>query len=130
MRQKSSQPGFLKSYRSRRGKEVECKIWEACRATAAASSFFDPITVGPFKEQFVDGAVGFNNPVNEVLAEAREIWPSNDPISSIQCIVSIGTGQPPLRSFGSTVFDVGKTLIRITTETENTAETFCDPIPI
>jgi hypothetical protein len=124
IRQENSQPVFLKSYRSRRGKEVKCKIWEACRATAAASSFFDPITIGPFKEQFVDGAMGFNNPVNEVLAEAQEIWPSNDPLASIQCVVSIGAGQPPLRSFGSTVFDVGKTLIRITTETEKTAEAF------
>jgi hypothetical protein len=39
-------------------------------------------------------------------------------------MISIGAGQPPLRSFGSTVFDVGKTLIRITTETEKTAEAF------
>lgn len=124
IRHENSQPVFLKSYRSRRGKEVKCKIWEACRATAAASSFFDPITIGPFKEQFVDGAVGFNNPVNEVLAEAQEIWPSNDPLTSIQCVVSIGAGQPPLRSFGSTVFEVSKTLIRIATETEQTAEAF------
>ncbi|KAH8701243.1 hypothetical protein GQ44DRAFT_832012 [Phaeosphaeriaceae sp. PMI808] len=41
--------------------EAGCKvvtIWEACRATSAATSFFDPIAVGRFGEEFVDGATG------------------------------------------------------------------------
>jgi hypothetical protein len=30
---------------------------------SAAKSFFDPIAIGPFDEEFVDGALGANNPV-------------------------------------------------------------------
>lgn len=42
------------------------KIWEACRATSAASTFFDPIAVGQYEEVFLDGATGANNPVQEL----------------------------------------------------------------
>jgi patatin-like phospholipase/acyl hydrolase len=44
----------------------QCNDMEACRATSAATSFFDPIAVGRFGEEFVDGATGANNPVREV----------------------------------------------------------------
>ena len=63
----------LSSYRSPRGRErLLCltKIWEAGQATSAASSFFDPITIGDFGETFVDGTTGANNPVYEVWNEA------------------------------------------------------------
>ena len=66
----------LTSYRSPRGRERllrTTKIWEAGRATSAASSFFDPITIGNFEESFVDGATGANNPVYEVWNEAQDI---------------------------------------------------------
>jgi len=43
------------------------KIWEAARATSAATSFFNPITIGT--ESFVDGATGANNPINELWTE-------------------------------------------------------------
>ena len=42
------------------------KIWEACRATSAASTFFVSIAIGRFGEEFVDGATGANNPVQEL----------------------------------------------------------------
>jgi hypothetical protein len=124
IRRENAQPAFLRSYQSRRGQEVACKIWEACRATAAASSFFDPIKIGPFSEEFVDGATGFNNPINAVLAEAEDLWPGANPLENIQCVVSIGAGQPPLQSFGSNIFETNKTLVRMALETEKTAETF------
>ncbi|KAH8661016.1 hypothetical protein BGZ61DRAFT_152848 [Ilyonectria robusta] len=55
----------LTSYRPRRLAHLydSTKIWRACRATSAATTFFDPIAIGPFQEQFVDGALGANNPV-------------------------------------------------------------------
>jgi hypothetical protein len=34
------------------------KIWQACQATSAATSFFDHIDIGPYGEEFVDGALG------------------------------------------------------------------------
>lgn len=103
---------------------MPCTIWEACRATAAATSFFEPIQIGPFREKFVDGATGFNNPVNELLAEARDIWPEVLYVQNIGCIVSLGTGFRAHSSFGPSVLKVTKTLIRIALETEKTAEGF------
>ncbi|KAK4170711.1 phospholipase [Triangularia setosa] len=38
------------------------KIWQAYRATSAAITFFDPIAIGPFDEEFVDGALGARVP--------------------------------------------------------------------
>jgi len=102
--------------------DFNCKIWEACRATSAASSFFDPITIGPYDEQFVDGAIGRNNPVNVVLAEARDIWPNAD--QRIQCLVSLGTGLPNVNQFGGNLVQVARTLADVATETERTAEEF------
>jgi patatin-like phospholipase/acyl hydrolase len=49
-------------------------IWKVCRATSAASTFFDPIAVGRFGEEIVDGAMGANNPVREVWDQAQLVW--------------------------------------------------------
>lgn len=48
-----------------------CTIWEACRATSATTSFFDPITIGPYDQKFADGAVKYNNPIQLVYREAE-----------------------------------------------------------
>lgn len=48
-----------------------------------------------------------------------------DPLESrIKCLVSTGIGVPSSKSFQDDVFHIGKTLIAIATETEQTAETF------
>lgn len=36
---------------------TDAKIWEAGRATPAASAFFDPITIGHHGEKFADGGL-------------------------------------------------------------------------
>ena len=98
-----------------------CTIWEASRATSAASTFFDPISVGPFRETFVDGATGVNNPVEEAYQEARLLWPGRD----IECLISLGTGDQGVQAFGtSNVAAIVETLKRISTETAETAEQF------
>ncbi|KAF2175094.1 hypothetical protein K469DRAFT_81105 [Zopfia rhizophila CBS 207.26] len=97
-----------------------CSIWEAARATSAAAVFFDPIEVG--RQKYVDGATGFNNPVEVVLEEAVSIWP--DAVSRIQCLVSIGTGASELRDFGDNLKEVINTLKAISTETEETEKRF------
>lgn len=112
------------SPRSRSDLLNSIKIWEACRATSAASSFFDPIAIGRYKEEFVDGATGANNPVWEVWNQAQLIWGPQPIEGQIRCLVSIGTGTPSLESFQDDVFHIGKTLIAIATETEQTAEKF------
>jgi predicted acylesterase/phospholipase RssA len=117
----------LTSYRSPRGRERllrTTKIWEAGRATSAASSFFDPITIGSFGESFVDGATGANNPVYEVWNEAQDMWPSGSLEDKVKCLVSIGTGVPSLTPFKGDLMGIGKSLLAIATETEKTAERF------
>ena len=114
---------LLRSYDSKKVKEVDCTIWEAGRATSAASSFFDPIKIGQFEESFVDGGTGCNNPVERVFEEALNVW-GPDARQQIQCIVSIGTGQPTEKGFGSGLKEIASTLIHIATETEQTAARF------
>ena len=117
----------LTSYRSPRGRERllrVTKIWEAARATSAASSFFDPITIGDFREGFVDGATGANNPVYEVWNEAQDIWQLGSLEERVQCLVSVGTGVLSLRPFTDDLISIGRSLLAIATETEKTAEKF------
>ena len=117
----------LTSYQSPRGRERllrSTKIWEAGRATSAASSFFDPITIGDFGEGFINGATGANNPIYEMWNEAQDMWPSGSLEERIQCIVSIGTGVPSLRPFTDDLVGIGQSLVAMATETEKTAERF------
>jgi hypothetical protein len=116
----------LTSYRSRGPDHLFQKttIWEAARATSAASSFFGPIVIGDFGEVFVDGAAGANNPVVEVWNEAKDLWPHEPFEDNIKCLVSIGTGVPSLKPFGKNVLEIGKALVALATETEKTAERF------
>ncbi|OXV08909.1 hypothetical protein Egran_03325, partial [Elaphomyces granulatus] len=97
-----------------------CTIWQAGRATSAAPTFFDPIKIG--HQLFIDGATGRNNPVEEVLAQAKLIW--SDAEHRIQCIISIGTGVPDLKDFGDNLKKVIDTLKDIATETEATERRF------
>jgi patatin-like phospholipase/acyl hydrolase len=49
------------------------KIWEAARATSAASTFFEPIEIGPHRQVFLDGGTGANNPVQLLVNEAKYV---------------------------------------------------------
>lgn len=122
----TSETVCLASYNSRGGSDLwnSVKIWEACRATSAASSFFDSIAIGRFGEEFVDGATGANNPVGEVWNQAQQIWGPEPLEGRVQCLASIGTGIPSLKPFRDDVFHIGETLTMIATETEQTAERF------
>jgi predicted acylesterase/phospholipase RssA len=101
------------------------KIWEAGRATSAASTFFMPVEIGPDNEVFLDGATGANNPVNVVWDEARDIWKSDKPLEDdVQCFVSIGTGVPAVSGFGQSLKEIGETIKNMATETEATANSF------
>ncbi|KAJ5811278.1 hypothetical protein N7474_007579, partial [Penicillium riverlandense] len=116
----------LTSYRSPRGGTHllnSTKIWQACRATSAATSFFDPITIGPFEEEFVDGALGENNPVYALWNQAQDVW-GDQPWGKIQCLVSIGTGIPTLKPVRDEILGIWSTLKELATETEKTAEQF------
>ncbi|KAF5590044.1 calcium-independent phospholipase A2-gamma [Fusarium pseudoanthophilum] len=113
---------LLRSYPSLRDTGLRPKIWKAARATSAASSFFDPIQIGKFGQWFTDGATGFNNPVNQVYEEALQIWA--DAKDNIQCIVSIGTGEPGVKPFGDDLKGLALTLLSVATQTEETSKRF------
>jgi hypothetical protein len=75
----------------------------------------------------VDGALGANNPVEEVEGEASNIWCSEtgDLKPLVKCFISIGTGHPGTRAIENNMIKfLSKTLVGITTETEKTADRF------
>jgi hypothetical protein len=113
---------LFRSYSSPRALDLAPQIWEAARATSAATTFFEPIEIGPMRERFVDGALGFNNPVHVVLDEAIDCWTGAR--DTVHCIVSIGTGEPHSRPVGQTAPEVLKTLVAIATESDRTAKRF------
>ncbi|RYP67510.1 hypothetical protein DL771_007210 [Monosporascus sp. 5C6A] len=98
-------------------------IFSACRATSAATTFFDPITIGPFNKQFVDGALGANNPVYALWNQAQDVW-GGQLRASLKCLVSIGTGVPALKPVRDDVLGIWATLKDLATETEKTAQLF------
>ena len=102
--------------------DLEPKIWEAARATSAATLFFDPITIGRFGQTFVDGAGGCNNPIEAVYDEAVARW--NAKPGDFSTVVSIGTGMDQLTDWGKNFNQLRKTLSDIATETDTTAARF------
>ena len=71
-------------------------IWEAARATTAASSFFKPqkLGSGTDAQEYIDAAIGVNNPVEYLLKEAVDEFGS---ARRLGCVVSIGTGTRDVR---------------------------------
>jgi predicted acylesterase/phospholipase RssA len=67
------------------------KIWEAARATTAASSFFKPQRLGggASARTYIDAAIGVNNPVSILLPEAAKEFGAG---RRFGCVISIGTG--------------------------------------
>ncbi|KAI1389529.1 acyl transferase/acyl hydrolase/lysophospholipase [Hypoxylon trugodes] len=125
--QQTGRTAILSSYyNERRGAEFldKATIWQAARATSAATTFFDPITIDD--ETFVDGATGANNPTNLLWSEAGDIWGhgSGLGLANVRCLVSIGTGVPALTSFGPDLPGLKSALQAIATDTEQTANSF------
>lgn len=105
-------------------------ICQAVRATSAASTFFDPVTIEPYGRRFVDGGLGANNPIEQLWNEAQNIWCQNEEweLSKIlKCFVSIGTGDPGRIPVNEGLWKFfSETLVGIATETEKTAKVFID----
>jgi hypothetical protein len=66
---------------------------EAIRASFSSLNQFDAIKVGPSgqEESFVGAEQVFDNPIREAVKELRAIY---DPKASINCLLSLGYGQP------------------------------------
>ena len=83
---------LLRSYDSRRepAPDVNCKIWEAGRATCATQMAFKPIQIG--QSWYLDEGAGKYNPAPMILDEAvQNEWPGRD----VGVFISIGTGKRP-----------------------------------
>ncbi|SPO02541.1 uncharacterized protein DNG_05214 [Cephalotrichum gorgonifer] len=82
---------LFRSYEIDNDSEHPCKIWEAIRATSAAPTYFEPISIGRpgMTEEFIDGGVGCNNPILVLHVEAGRVF---DSTRKVACILSIGTG--------------------------------------
>ncbi|KAI9854152.1 MAG: hypothetical protein M1813_001359, partial [Trichoglossum hirsutum] len=97
-----------------------CPIWQACRATSAAPTFFPPMIIGKPPTTYVDGGLGYNNPIRLLLDETRHIWPQRE----IGCIVSVGTGILASKDVGRTIKPLFESLKDIATDTEKVAGEF------
>jgi len=81
------EPRLFRTYKTSKFQSPNCKIWEAARATTADPNFFERIDIDG--ESFVDGGIGRNNPIKQVLQETELMFADRH----ISCIISIGTGQ-------------------------------------
>lgn len=100
-------------------------IVEAALATSAASSFFPSVKIG--SREYVDGALGTNNPIVSLWKEAQDVWdPENGQIQPrIKAIISIGTGHPGMKKIEKSVWGFfKKTLTSLVVQTEQTARDF------
>jgi len=94
-------------------------VWQACRATSAATTFFDPIKIGKYEQRFVDGGILYNNPIQLVDREAKNIWEDREAI-----LISIGTGSAPGTPFKGHLKSIIKSMAEILTQTERTNNDF------
>lgn len=117
--------GRLRSYSYPWKRFPPCTICEAALATLAASGFFDAVQIGACR--YVDGALGANNPVEQVEGEASDLWcrESGSLQLLVKCFVSIRTGNPGKKPIEDRVNKfISKTLVSIATKTEKTAALF------
>lgn len=115
----------LRSYDVPNETTLPATICEAALATSAATRYFDSVTIG--SQQFVDGAFGANNPIEEVEEEAADIWctASRALKPLVKCFVSVGTGNPARVPIDDNVLKfLSKTLVRMATKPESTERRF------
>ena len=128
VRKENKDVARLRDYKSDRAMtEDGAKIWEAARATSAATGFFDPITIGKHHQEYVDAGLGCNNPVNEIWTEAQDLYLEQGVhglAARVKCFISIGTGNPGTSPVEYGALKIWETLKEISTETEKSAETF------
>lgn len=122
---------LLRSYTSNDAlNNIPATICEAVRATSAATSFFEPVTIGPRGRKFVDAGLGTNNPVEQLWNEAQNLWCQDGAVeltALLKCFVSVGTGNPGKKPIAEGSMRFFKdTLVGIVTDTENTAKVFVE----
>jgi len=84
---------YAPGVQSRYPGNCERKVWEAIRATSAAPSMFSECVYDAMR--FSDGGMAVNNPTGLAYHEYLKIWGRDTPLD---CIVSIGTGAPVVKT--------------------------------
>ncbi|KAK2610776.1 hypothetical protein N8I77_004177 [Diaporthe amygdali] len=82
----------LRTYDVAGDKYPNCLIYEAARATTAATTYFRPMAIKDEEgkeEKFVDAALGTNNPISILWDEAVNLFGKK---RRLGCVVSLGTG--------------------------------------
>lgn len=82
----------LRTYEVAGDKYPNCLIYEAARATTAATTYFKPMAIKNEEgkeEKFVDAALGTNNPISILWDEAINLFGKK---RRLGCVVSLGTG--------------------------------------
>jgi hypothetical protein len=117
---------FFRDYsKPGQGRKDVATIVEAACATCAATTYFDPVTIGARK--YWDGGFKANNPVDQVYIEAQNVWGNKGGLmpSLIKCFVSVGTGDPGVKAMNKSLFGfLKKDLTELVTESEDTAKFF------
>lgn len=75
--------------------------------------------IGPYKQSFIDGGLGYNNPIFKIYDEARKIWKDRTII-----VTSIGTGEAPGDIFGGSLKKIAKSIAKIVTDCDRVADEF------
>ncbi|TGO55795.1 hypothetical protein BOTNAR_0237g00120 [Botryotinia narcissicola] len=91
-------PTKFRTWSVAKDRSPNCKIWDAARATCAASRFFQSILIeeNGIDEEFVDAGLGCNNPIKQLISEAKSEFAQ---MRAVACILSIGAGIPKALDF-------------------------------
>ncbi|KAF5009795.1 hypothetical protein FDECE_4002 [Fusarium decemcellulare] len=99
-------------------------IYDAALATFVTNPFFKPVTIGNVKSS--NHFLEMNNPVNEVKAEATEIWcPNTNNLQSlVKCFISIGAGNLESEDVNEPYGPISSALASISAQAQIVAESF------
>jgi predicted acylesterase/phospholipase RssA len=93
------------------------KIWQACRATSAATTFYEPLSIDGIR--YSDGGLLYNNPVSLVHAEGSEMFREDETL-----LISLGTGIASDREYNPNLFTITHQLVDLATRTQGEADAF------
>jgi predicted acylesterase/phospholipase RssA len=97
-------------------------IVEACLATSAAPLIFAPLQkdYGGSTELFIDGGLGYNNPVRLLIQEFYSKWPNQ----KVGVLVSVGTGGKVPREVKGNLVSLAQKVAEMATDAAKQAEEF------
>ena len=119
--EQNARPLLLRSYNSSDSSDPlfkDLSLWGACRATSAATSYFNHFQHGNVK--LVDGAIAYNNPVLLVSNEAKNLWTDREML-----LISVGTGNAPGNSVDANAYTLSKSVLpKLLTHPDKAADEF------